>query len=284
MKVVVSLTPETGVPVLTMRDQLSVFQGISNPNNWSGPFRGSPARWKASDGEVVLAAIKAAADNPVERPLGRLRARPKDQPVKVVATEEGTLTVPDDEEAEPASSQERGTRHTEIQFLLLRLGSDMGFDVYVARNDQAKEWQGQRSADISRRRPSLPQQFDDMTNTIIALIDVLWLDGNAVLAAFEVESTTSIYSGLLRMSDLISLQPNISIPLFLVASEEWREKVRVQVNRPTFSRLKPPLMEACRYISFEGLRESLETVRDVVTFLKPDYLQAISEALEVEPE
>jgi hypothetical protein len=201
-----------------------------------------------------------------------------------VATEEGTLTVPDDEEAEPASSQERGTRHTEIQFLLLRLGSDMGFDVYVARNDQAKEWQGQRSADISRRRPSLPQQFDDMTNTIIALIDVLWLDGNAVLAAFEVESTTSIYSGLLRMSDLISLQPNISIPLFLVAPEEWREKVRAQVNRPTFSRLKPPLMEACRYISFEGLRESLETVRDVVTFLKPDYLQAISEALEVEPE
>ena len=64
MKVVVSLTPETGVPVLTMRDQLSVFQGISNPNNWSGPFRGSPARWKASDGEVVLAAIKAAVDNP----------------------------------------------------------------------------------------------------------------------------------------------------------------------------------------------------------------------------
>lgn len=151
--------PETGVPVLTMRDQLSVFQGISNPNNWSGPFRGSPARWKASDGEVVLAAIKAAADNPVERPLDRLRARPKDQPVKVVATEEGTLTVPD-EEAEPASSQERGTRHTEIQFLLLQLGSDMGFDVYVARNDQTKEWQGKRFADISRRRPSLPQQFD----------------------------------------------------------------------------------------------------------------------------
>lgn len=86
------------------------------------------------------------------------------------------------------------------------------------------------------------------------------------------------------MSDLISLQPNISIPLFLVAPEEWREKVRAQVNRPTFSRLKPPLMEVCRYISFEGLRESLETVRDVVTFLKPDYLQAISETLEVEPE
>jgi hypothetical protein len=47
------------------------------------------------------------------------------------------------------------------------------------------------------------------------MIDVLWLDGNAIVAAFEIESTTSIYSGLLRMSDLLAMQPNLNIPLFL---------------------------------------------------------------------
>ena len=41
-----------------------------------------------------------------------------------------------------------------------------------------------------------------------------WLKGNAVVAAFEIESTTSIYSGLLRMSDLIAMQPNLNIPLY----------------------------------------------------------------------
>ena len=45
-----------------------------------------------------------------------------------------------------------------------------------------------------------------MTNQTIELIDVLWLDGNAIVAAFEIESTTSIYSGLLRMSDLLARQ------------------------------------------------------------------------------
>ena len=55
--------------------------------------------------------------------------------------------------------------------------------------------------------------------------------------AFEVESTTSIYSGLLRMSDLLFRQPNISVPLFLVAPEERRLKVMQQVNRPTFDYL-----------------------------------------------
>ena len=53
----------------------------------------------------------------------------------------------------------------------------------------------------------LSRQFDDATNKTIELIDVLWLESDAIIAAFEVEHTTAIYSGLLRMSDLVSMQP-----------------------------------------------------------------------------
>jgi len=41
----------------------------------------------------------------------------------------------------------------------------------------------------------LPTQFNDATNRTIELIDVLWLKSNTILAAFEIEATTSIYSG-----------------------------------------------------------------------------------------
>lgn len=44
VKPVVELDPEYGVPVLDMRDELSVFHGLDNPNRWSGPFRGSPGQ------------------------------------------------------------------------------------------------------------------------------------------------------------------------------------------------------------------------------------------------
>jgi len=63
---------------------------------------------------------------------------------------------------------------------------------------------------------------------------VLWLDGDAIVAAFEIESTTSIYSGLLRMADLLSMQPNLNIPLYLVAPDERRQKVFTEsTGRPS---------------------------------------------------
>jgi hypothetical protein len=89
-------------------------------------------------------------------------------------------------------------------------------------------------------------------------IDVLWLRGNAIVAAFEIESTTSIYSGLLRMADLVAMQPNINIPVYIVAPDKRREKVLVEVNRPTFSRLSPPLSKLCYFVPFSELRLSLQ--------------------------
>ena len=70
----------------------------------------------------------------------------------------------------------------------------------------------------------LPTQFNEATNHTIELIDVLWLKGNSIIAAFEVESTTAVYSGLLRMSDLLALQPNLDIKLYLLSR---RHKPRV---------------------------------------------------------
>ena len=103
----------------------------------------------------------------------------------------------------------------------------MGFDLWVARNDRSKTWNGAVLGDVERMVTVLPTQFNEATNRTIELIDVLWLKGNSIVAAFEVESTTSVYSGLLRMSDLLALQPNLAIDLFLVAPEERKTKSRV---------------------------------------------------------
>jgi hypothetical protein len=274
VKVVAELTPETAVPVVELRETLSFFQNLTSPHAWTGHFRASPIKWDSADGEAVVQAVLEAKQNPVTRPMDerKLRYRPKALKAKI-----GSVTIPESEEELLDQEPERKTprEHTEIQWHLLKLGSDMGFDLWVARNDRKKAWNGKPFIE-------LPLQFDDATNRTIELIDVLWLKGNAIVAAFEVESTTSIYSGLLRMSDLVAMQPNLNIPLYLVAPDDRREKVITEVNRPTFSRLSPPLSETCRFISFTTLKDQIKAVSHILRFLKPEFLEEISESCEIE--
>ena len=272
VKLINQLEPETAVPVLELRDKLSLFQNIKNPNSWGMLFRGSPKKLSAEDGEEIVKAINYAVKNPVRRKVDpkKLARKPvgiKSPKIKV------PVTIPEDEEevTEPITDASTATPHTEIQWLLLKLGNDMGFDVWVARNDRSKEFKGNRFDEIPGIKDELPLQFDEATNRTIELIDVLWLSGNAITAAFEVESTTSIYSGILRMSDLISMQPNLNIPLYIVAPDDRRDKVFKEVNRPTFSRLSPPLPEICRYIPFSTLKNRIEELESVITYLKPEF-------------
>jgi hypothetical protein len=285
---VATLTPETAVPVFELRDQLTVFRDLKNPNAWTGHFRGSPARWKPTDGQAVVAAVHDAKDNPITRPVDAAKLARRPRALKAAI---GPVTVPDSEESAEqleeapegkAAAAKEPTAHTEIQWSLLKLGNDMGLDVWVARNDRSRYWNGHRFAELPRLRPELPLQFDEPTNQTIELIDVLWLKGNAVVAAFEIESTTSIYSGLLRIADLIAMQPNLNIPLYLVSPDERRQKVFAEVNRPTFSRLSPPLVELCRFIAFSGLRDQLSQVRSFVRYLKPEFLDEVSESCVLE--
>jgi hypothetical protein len=190
------------------------------------------------------------------------------------------LTVPTgNDEQIPAKEV---TAHTEIQWILLKLGSDMGLDVWVARNDRNKEIKNQKFSELPRLLRDLPVKFDEITNKTIELIDVLWIKGNAIMAAFEIESTTSIYSGILRMADLIAMQPNINVPLYIVAPDKRKTKVFEEVNRPVFSLLNPPMKEMCKFISFSALRRNYSEAASFIKHLKPEFLEDFSETCDLD--
>ena len=87
-------------------------------------------------------------------------------------------------------------------------------------------------------------------------IDVLWLNRRTIVRAFEVEHTTSIYSGILRMADLLALIPNIEIDLHIVAPDSRRDKVFEEIRRPVFSLLDGgALSDKCTFISYDKLAE-----------------------------
>ena len=108
---------------------------------------------------------------------------------------------------------------------------------------------------------------------------MLWLKGNSIVAAFEVECTTAVYSGLLRMSDLMALQPNLNIKLYIVAPEERRAKVEQEILRPTFALRQRPVSEICGFLCIEDLAAKVEGARQLglVSSLKPGFLEEFAD-------
>lgn len=283
VKTIVSLTPETAVPIEDFREELSIFNNLANPYAWTGHVRGSPAKWKAEDGEIIVQKLLEVKVNPIIRPVDHRRL---DRRPPILKTNIGPVTVPETDELDFTITKDEAPgeikKHTEIQYLLLKLGHDLGFNVWVARNDRSREINGKRFSDNFHLLDELPLQFNEATTKTIAHIDVLWLKRNSITAAFEIESTTSIYSGLLRMSDLIAMQPNLNIPLYLVAPDERRRKVIEEVNRPTFTRLSPALAEIVRFISFSKLQEEFEKILPFIKVIRPEFIETISESCIIE--
>lgn len=289
----ITLEPEFGLPLDHLESKVDFFRTSADRGGYQGFFRRSPSAFKRDeDGALVLDLLRAAESQPVSRevdqrelarrPAYLLERKVKGKNVQVevsIPTPDPppTVGIPDQRPILELTQSE--TRHTEIQAELLQLGAEMGLDVWVARNDRGKTMSGQALGSMRRVLDALPTQFNEITTKTIELIDVLWLRGNSIQAAFEIESTTSIYSGLLRMSDLLALQPNIDIDLYLIAPDERRSKVEQEILRPTFQLREKPLSRMCGFISFSFFSEKLSSIRrlGLGRSLRPDFLKAHAE-------
>ena len=89
----------------------------------------------------------------------------------------------------------------------------------------------------------------------ISLIDVLWLNkkNKNIDCAFEIEKTTSIYSGILRLMDLSTSLQTTECNLFLVAPDSREKEIIAQLKRPTFRSLHSIKL---RYIVFSDLYDN----------------------------
>jgi hypothetical protein len=147
------------------------------------------------------------------------------------------VEVPERDERQPISdaTAPEVCRSLKTQAKVAHLGAVLGFNIWVPASDRAKIIELVPANSQERFVTSLPLNYDLTTLKTIENIDVIWLLRRSIVHAFEVEHTTAIYSGLLRMADLLALQPRMNIQLHIVAPSERREQVRREIVRPVFS-------------------------------------------------
>ncbi len=160
------------------------------------------------------------------------------------------------------------TEHTEMQWRLVRLGLRSNFDAWVPEGDKNKEWNGEKL------RSMVLKDFHETLDVPLYIknIDTIWKLGQSVKAAFEVENSTAVYSGILRLADLRALTPNSSYPLFIVAARERRQKVFNELRRPTFSNPYLGLDKVVKFISYDSVRELDENIKTDPTRFDIDWL------------
>ncbi len=258
VKPVVWLPPELSIPALddVVWTKLSFTKNQSKGStNWAARVRGSLSRLNEEDAAVLETVL--LEQNQRRQPYHfdrKLYEKFVDEPSKVavvVPTEESEIQQP----AAPAEVRES----LHIQALLADIGTRLGFQVWIPRSDRTAVLNLWKPNDETQVAKELPLPYDADTNKTIEQIDMLWLKNKrSIVRAFEVEHTTSIYSGILRMADLLALQPNIMIKLHIVAPIERKAKVFEELRRPVFAYLENgPLSERCSYLLYDSLRSLL---------------------------
>jgi len=140
--------------------------------------------------------------------------------------------------------------HSQIQTFIGSIGTMKGYDVWIPSSDRNKlDW------NLTNKfvcRNDFPSRYD-MIDDVVKEVDVVWLlrGSSELKAMFEVEHSTPIYSGLLRLNDLHLIEPNLKPKLSIVSNDTRRSLFLRQINRPTFK--ISGLSEICSFLEYKDV-------------------------------
>ena len=148
-----------------------------------------------------------------------------------------TEPLPEKEEpvvSKPESIDINKLKHEDVQGILVELGNLLKYKTYVA--DPSKPYKNKTLGDSATLKKMPLFTYDWILNTV-KLIDVIWFragEDEFPVACFEIEHTTDVTKGLLRLYNLKSL----GTKLFIIAPKNVETKFETEVNKTPFREIK----------------------------------------------
>jgi len=260
---IVLLPLENGIPIHDDNVWLNLSFTKDLPKGstrWTFMVFSSPTLWPKQDCEYLEKILVEQSTLLKIYPLSESdKKKLKPSRIRISNKKEIVVSVPDEEILKPTEVEADAPKEQResiiIQSLLSGIGEKLGFKIWIPRSDRNRVldiWKPNSDSLLEE----LPLVFDEVTLKTIRNIDVLWIKRRSIIRAFEVEDTTSIYSGILRMADLLSLQPMLDIKIHIVAPIARRDAVFEQITRPVFAVMeRGPLAEICTFIPYDSIYE-----------------------------
>jgi len=206
--------------------KLDMFKKLDDLKRWGSVLQGQ------------VSALKPLTEHDFNSILNALKAKPKKAPA----------------EEEPLPPEYK-FKHADIQHKIAELGMNKyGYRVHVGISDKSK-------IGIPGLLGEIPQFHSEDVVSIAKWIDVVFFDKERDLMrrAFEIEHSTSIYSGLLRLNDMASsILKSEEIRFFIVAPKNRIWKFEQQLARPSFKRLAD---FGCTFVSYEDVEEEWRNMK-----------------------
>jgi DNA modification methylase len=145
---------------------------------------------------------------------------------------------------------QRVNQHSEIIAILAVIGEKKGYDIWIGKREQHEKDSGLVSKGKSLREYMTVKKLsveNAENQDVIENIDLLWLKGKKIKAIFEIESTTSMTSALMRGSNV-----DKNVDKFMVLPEEREVQFKNKLTSPLFKEHFEN--EAWKLIYFDTLR------------------------------
>ncbi len=144
--------------------------------------------------------------------------------------------------------------HYDLQAKLVLIGSYLGFRTYVAEPDKGRATifgtLGELCSETKIPEGSIPALSVDT----VKYVDVIWFDEEGYPThGFEVEHTTDITKGLLRLYQVHKLR----IKMFIISDNKNKDKFEKEVSKSPFSKIKQEFL----FKNYDELDEFFESVK-----------------------
>ena len=263
---IVNLEITNGIPIILdevwKKIEWTKDKQVGSPS-WGANFQSSLREIPINDAEYLLNLLKKQQS---EKQIYELSKKDKKAISSILSIKtssgEQQIEIPDKEEEQQTeeNKSESIRQSLLIQKNLLDIGITMNYKIWIPKHDLTELEKFNLIDNKTRDKilDELPLSFDEAAIKTVEQIDVIWMDSRTIIRAFEIEGTTAIYSGLLRMADLLSIVPNLDIKFHIVALESMKEKVFKQISRPTFKLMQGDFSNKISFISYESIKELSE--------------------------
>ena len=150
--------------------------------------------------------------------------RSKKQEIQIVGT--------DSIKIEKIMKKVEDLTHTDIQGILIELGNLLGYDTYVA--DPSKTYNGRKLGELATLKDIPNFTYERIVETA-KYIDVIWFKDEFPIFCFEIENTTGVTKGLLRLYQIRHMK---DAKFFVIAPKDILAKFKLEINKDPFRTIK----------------------------------------------